>query len=782
MSGGESTNSLGLRRFGRVLRALGGVALLMLLTNGRLPAEENALLVRIGFDQSFQVGQWTPVVVENVSAEAQSCEVIAVDPDGLGISHPLTRQVSDGTNAATRWTGVVRCGRLDGGLDVRVLNASRATIQQRKVLASKATKEPVDDAIRSEATTCYPLRQSESVWLEIGTANDLLKSVGSIHAIRSETLPSTVEIPWALDGVDGIWLTSRVPLSDPARIELERWLRRGGHLALAITTDADEFEETPWSRLLKGLVEARGRSRTTDLSGIEALTVQGRKILGANRTPVPVTTLSRSEGLIMASCLEGPLLTRSCFGFGLITVIGVDPAVPPISRWDGRSNFIKRLLLPSNDAESAKVPARSSLSQSGITDLASQWRAAAIQIPGIERPTLWGALGLLLVYAAVIGPLDYLLVHKLLKRPHWTWASLPLLVAVTSFGTVWLARASNGDAAKLTQLDVIDIDAGRQEVISRSWATAYSTENARWNVETLPAQITSKQPQRILSWLGFPENASGGMYRDSGFELGHAVAQSAADQSSLEGLPIAQWSSKSLTSETIWIAESPLIESELTSSAAGALDGRVVHHLPFDLHDWIIVFDKWIYRPHPKFGEAATVWAANHPWTPKDDCNYGRELRGFLQRTTATKKQSKKGSTLEDVLIEKERYNPLSLDPADILQMMTLHEAAGGKNYTGLDHQSLRGFDVTQLLSLDRAIVIARVTEPTTAWKFNGEARPPTRHHSFVRILLPVRRIGEVGGYRYMPKLEPHQQQSPKKETDTTPTDKATAPNETKTP
>ncbi len=41
--------------------------------------------------------------------------------------------------------------------------------------------------------------------------------------------------------------------------------------------------------------------------------------------------------------------------------------------------------------------------------------------------------------------------------------------------------------------------------------------------------------------------------------------------------------------------------------------------------------------------------------------------------------------------------------------MLTLHESAGGKGYTGLDHYSLRAFDVTPLLSLDRAVVIARV-------------------------------------------------------------------------
>ncbi len=82
-----------------------------------------------------------------------------------------------------------------------------------------------------------------------------------------------------------------------------------------------------------------------------------------------------------------------------------------------------------------------------------------------------------------------------------------------------------------------------------------------------------------------------------------------------------------------------------------------MHHLPFDLLDWVVVFEKWIYRPHPRFGESATVWRANQPWTPKDERNYGRELRGFLQRATVTKKQSKKGSVQEDVLVQKERYN-----------------------------------------------------------------------------------------------------------------------------
>lgn len=779
VSGGESTTIPDQQHVGRLCWSLCLAVLALVAWSGFSQAEE-PLSVRVGFDQWFKVGKWTPVIVENVTSDARACEAVVTDPDGISVSHPLLRQTIDGSNGMSRWGGVIRSGRLDGGLEIRVLNDGSVPLQHRRLSASRDLQLIADDSSPLNETVCFPLKQSEPIWLEIDTAIELLKPVKALHAVRSQTLPSSAEIPWALEGVDGIWATSRVALSNSAQVELDRWLRRGGHLVLTITTDVEEFQQTPWSKLLKAVVEPRSRTRTTDLSGLEGIAVHGRKILGGNRTPVPITTLARSDGEVLASCLEGPYLTRSSFGFGLVTVMGVDPTVAPMSRWDGRVNFLKRLLLGTSEAETAKSPIRSSLSQSGITDLASQWRAAAIHIPEIARPTLWEALGLLLVYAAVIGPLDYLLVHKLLKRPHWTWGTLPMLVAVASLGTVWLAQAANGNAVKLTQLDVVDIDSSRQEVVARSWATAYSAENILWNVESAPMHFSANSPQRMLSWLGFPENASGGMYRDSGLEIGHTVARSTEDRSSLHGLPVKQWSSKSLTSEMTWIADAPLIESQLTSTVAGELDGPVVHHLPFDLLDWVVVFEKWIYRPHPRFGESATVWRANQPWTPKDERNYGRELRGFLQRATVTKKQSKKGSVQEDVLVQKERYNVLSLDPEYILQMLTLHESAGGKGYTGLDHHSLRAFDVTPLLSLDRAVVIARVAEPTTEWRFNGEARRPTRHHGFVRFLLPVQRIGDASRFRYMPKIEVDT--STPKATEIKPNNKESAPNETKTP
>jgi hypothetical protein len=746
VSDGESITTRCFQRTQRQLVEWLTATLWLISTAAGVSADE--LSVQVGFERCFKVGQWTPILVDGVVPNARTCEVVAIDSDGVRVAQPLHKHSSA---EAARWSGVFRSGRLDGEIEVRVWIDDAEPVQRMKLIPSRFQR----DRESSAATNCVPLRHSQPLWLEVGTpqGSELLSSVDALLAMKSEQWPEAAEAPWALDGVDGIWVTSRTVLSEPARVELTRWLRRGGHVALTIAGDSEEFQRTVWAKLFRDVVEAHERTRTNDLSGVESFAIQAHKILGANRTPV--TILAPQTGRVLFSCLDGPLATRASFGYGQVTVLGIDATAPPLARWNGRDSLLKRLLIPLVEKEGAKSAARTSLSQSGITDLASQWRAAVIQMPEIDRPSLWGALGLLLAYAAVIGPLDYLIVHKMLKRPAWTWATLPILVGLASAGTVWLAHAANGDVVRLTQLDVLDINAENQEVTNRSWITTYSTENRVWKIDAAARMRSAKHPQRTLSWLGFPENASGGLYRESGFDLSHALARSADDRSALASVPLRQWSSKSLTSDMLWIPDSPLVESTLTSTSAAELGGGIVHHLPFVLQDWIIVFEKWVYYPHPKQGEPATRWPADDLWTPKDERNYGRELRGFLTRTTATKRLSKKGVVSEDVLVEQERYNPLNLDPAEILQMMTLHESAGGKGYTGLDHHSLRAFDFSPLLALDCAVVIARIAEPTTAWRFDDRQRAPSRHHGFVRILLPVKRIGDQTGFRALPKFEP---------------------------
>ncbi len=700
--------------------------------------------VRVGFDGFVKVGQWTPVEVNFGQISGTVCEVESLDPDGNRVAQPLVRRAADRQPGV--WSGVFRAGRLDGAVEVRLKDEQGQVVNRHRLLVQPGGASPITIA-----------RQSVQVWLEVEFNSPVLDESAEVHVVRWNEWPSVAETPWALDGVDGVLVSSRTALSDAMLAELLRWSKRGGHLVVLATSTREEFAATTLSPLLSELVDVRERTRTNDLSGIESFTVRSRRISGANRTPV--TILAPKEGRTLVSCVEGPLVTRGCFGFGQVTVLGLDLVSPPFSKWDGRSAFLSRLLFRGTETANTKSAEGSRLSQSGITDLATQWRAATVELPEVARPSLWGVLGLLLAYALIIGPLDYVLVHKLLRRPHWTWVTLPLLVACAAVGMAWLARSVNGATSRLAQLDVVDIDARRQEVRARSWATAYMTDNHQWSVDAEPRTFghaaVDFATTPLVSWLGFPENSPGGMYRTSGFDLGHLAYKTSVERQRLEGVPIGKWSTKSLTSEANWTAPQGLVESVLTCEGLGELNGSVIHRLPFTLTDWIVTFESRVFRPHPKQGEVATKWAPNQPWDPNSSMVYQRELRGFLTRTKATKIQTKKGTVSEDILNLQERYNPLNLEPDDILLMMTLHEAAGGKSYTGLGHNGMRSFDLSPHLSLDRAVLIARLPEPQTNWKFDGEVRSPTRSNSFVRMLLPVKRQAQASSeFRQLPKFE----------------------------
>ncbi len=52
------------------------------------------------------------------------------------------------------------------------------------------------------------------------------------------------------------------------------------------------------------------------------------------------------------------------------------------------------------------------------------------------------------------------------------------------------------------------------------------------------------------------------------------------------------------------------------------------------------------------------------------------------------------------------------------MDMILFHKAAGGEGYTTLSHQLFGDCDLSELLRMDRAIVVGRVDGPT--WKLDA--------------------------------------------------------------
>ncbi len=107
---------------------------------------QRSAVVRVGFDQSFKVGQWT-----------RSSSRMRLLTHGLAKRSSPIRMASafhirshgkllKARMAPRVWVGVIRSGRLDGGLEVRVLDDRSVPLQHRKLSASRNQQLSTEDS------------------------------------------------------------------------------------------------------------------------------------------------------------------------------------------------------------------------------------------------------------------------------------------------------------------------------------------------------------------------------------------------------------------------------------------------------------------------------------------------------------------------------------------------------------------------------------------------------------------------------------------------------------
>jgi hypothetical protein len=456
-----------------------------------------------------------------------------------------------------------------------------------------------------------------------------------------------------------------------------------------------------------------------------------------------------------------PLIVRVPYGFGRITFVAVDLDRPPLSDW-APAAAVMRKLLGIDAGQIATASGRSGrLAQSGITDLASQLASVRREFPQVDRASLWTVMGLLVVYLVLIGPLDYLLVHRLLRKPHLTWVTLPLFVALAAGLAGWTARRTNGDQVRVNRLDLIDIEGQFQSVRARSWLTLYSPGTQRFALAAEPARLAGGEgasagdassgstlalrPDTLLSWSGTPENIFGGMYRSGGLDIGRPAYRFGPHSRSVENLPLAIWATKDL--EAQWHNQArTLVEADLSLTPAGQLRGRLTHHLPQPIEDWVVAVGRRVYLPSQR-GEPVSLrpgraWPADANWEAVGQ----RDLSAWLTGVAVTRviRQDNRIKDNAEYRPSQRRYDPFDLsriDPAaEILRMITFHRAAGGKTYTGLDNHGFRAEELSETLDLGRAVLFGRIDLPATEFQVDGKPidEDATRRAAFVRIVLPV--------------------------------------------
>ncbi len=235
---------------------------------------------------------------------------------------------------------------------------------------------------------------------------------------------------------------------------------------------------------------------------------------------------------------------------------------PPLSTWTARRQLVEKLL--GRAKVTTKEVGTDSLGQVtrlGYSDLIGQLHTALDQFSGVQLVPFWIVAALVVLYILLIGPADYFLLKKVLRRMELTWVTFPLVVLVFSASAYVLAHRLKGSELRLNQVDLVDLDVETQLVRGTTWSTIYSPQIETYDLALQPrppAVPGLAEPEVLLSWMGQPGGGMGGPNGAAGTSLFTNPYRFSPQLDAIERLPISIWSTKSLVGRWSAQATAPL--------------------------------------------------------------------------------------------------------------------------------------------------------------------------------------------------------------------------------
>jgi hypothetical protein len=697
---------------------------------------------RVGFSGTYKVGHWTPVWVDVAGADALTdaeIEVTANDSDGVPatVSAAVPKSASPDSPATVQLATQV--GRM--GSTIRVVLRSQGSEIDRADLPSG------------------PAAHKEWALTDLPATGELIVGIGSVpfgmedafpprdthdggivrRAVRLNQVAQLPSTWFGYDAVDVLVLSvgdgalCRELTTDAARMAaLQRWVELGGRLVILCGGDAaKEFlaEGQPLAALLPGkFVGMTGLSQTGPL---EHFSESAAQIAGQGaRVELQVPKLADVTGLIEAYAgqqpTDLPLVVRGPLGLGEVAVAGVDLSAPPLASWPGRTAFLHALVRPYlAKADSSDAP--QSLMTLGYNDLSGALRqrlgSSFVNVRTMSFPAV---ATLAIAYLLILGPGDYWLVHKVLRRPGAAWVTFPLLVVATSVGAYALAGWSKGAASpRVNQVQLVDFELTSGRARGTAWSALYSPDSRRFDL-SLSQQQGESAEETLLSCWGLTGAGIGGMdARNVGLGMTRTGYRFAPGLDALEGVPLLTASTKSLLGR--WTAAArPLVEARLIDENELPV-GTIANRTGGPLGNVRLLYGTWAYR----LGNLADG----------QQFDVGPHLDAIQVKTMVARSA---GIAADQLSGETERSTFFSdrASAEELLNRMMFYDAAGGQSFAQLPSRFQAYCDLSRLLQLGRAILVADAPGPGRQLAKGGEAIETEGSTALVvyRFVLPVKR------------------------------------------
>ena len=718
------------------------VAVAVLVGPSSVPSHDSGALIAettAGIEGLYRVGRWTAV-----RADA-GLDVVSIETrDGDGVQTEYSRE---GDRELGEWSYVVP------GSEAAPFVLKDAQRNQQFSGRFPTRGSPSREPAMIPLEMPWVVVIGDSLGVDTIGANRLLGRQSTIavsHPTQADGFPDSM---LGYDGVDMIVLTGSGAgllkgLRDVQQQAIEDWITGGGFLLVSLGESASTvLEASSW--LMDLLPVEIGSTVRFDPSAIETYT--------SSQTPLEPfvgARLPRDQGrvVIMGRTMRRittPIAAEYVVGFGRILVVAADLDNEMFAKWPERLDLVTSLA--GNVLNTNEVPSARMSHSTAYQDLAGQLRATLDQF-SLHRKVGFSVISLiLLILIAAIGPLDYLLVNRLLGRPLLGWFSFPLVAISLSALLAYQSRLTSNavevssspfssssvstadrDVA-CNRIEIFDIDSIAKVGRGFSANYVYSHRAKSFDVTVVATDSLKRISRQIRTMLtaplGNPGESFGGIQlaiEDSRLPLFRIVSKSSGPMrtNTIKGMPIASRSSKGLSIRCRF--ELPVDDVVPLKRRQGSelLQGALVNPLPFDLLDGVLVYRNWAYLLPTRLPKGSRV----------------ESMAALRQKNFRWRLSGKK--LLEEANTQIEEWDPAMTDSLDrVAEMLMFHRVVGGRRYTSLHNQPFGILDLSHALTEDRCMLLGRVEESFTTIRLSSGASdqsPKGESLTLVRYLLPV--------------------------------------------
>jgi hypothetical protein len=250
----------------------------------------------------------------------------------------------------------------------------------------------------------------------------------------------------------------------------------------------------------------------------------------------------------------------------------------------------------------------------------------------------------------------------------------------------------------------------------------------------LVAPPSDEQPlEALLSWWGLPGTGIGGMHASgaessiigSGYEYGPRL-------NSLKGVPILPAATKSFLAR--WAAPARRLVTAELNDQDGLLSGYVINEAGRTLENVRLLYGTWAYR--------LGTLNAGQRFDIGDELS-PRQVKTIVTREALGDATSQPGESASSA------FNVDQASAKELLNLMMFYDAAGGIAFAQLPSRFQAYCDLSRLLVLGRAILVADVPGPSSQLVDSSTGRPiaddTASSTTIYRVILPVDKTAVAG-------------------------------------